>query len=179
MPLRPRRWHQREKGSLLPGWMPSNTTWRNGRGCRRGRRRRGCPGDFRCDLSQLVDRLISDERLRLEAGKGSAPELFRDGRDERRLGTIDDHSKRERCGHGESAPVGPCVALLAHGCRPPALRSLRDAYSASYSAILVNSACHASYPPNHSPRSFRTGPCARPSPPRLSKYCSWRITEPP
>ena len=36
------------------------------------------------------------------------------------------------------------VALLAHGCRPPALRSLRDAYSASYSAILVNSACHAS-----------------------------------
>src|SRR6266699_6513636 len=64
MPLRPRRGNQREKGPLLPWWMPSDATGRDGRG---RRRRRPFPSDLRRDLPQLLDRLIAEERRRERA----------------------------------------------------------------------------------------------------------------
>src|SRR5262245_37221019 len=63
MPLRPRRWDQREEGPLLPGWMSSDTTRGNQRG-RRSRRRRSSPSELGRDLPQWLDRLIAEERGR-------------------------------------------------------------------------------------------------------------------
>src|SRR5205809_211420 len=62
MPLRPRRRDQREERPLLPRWMPSDATRRDGRG--RCGRRRSFPGDLQRDLPHLVDRLIAEERRR-------------------------------------------------------------------------------------------------------------------
>src|SRR2546422_9353443 len=64
MPLRPRRGNQREKGPLLPWWMPPDATGRDRRG---RRRRRSLPSDLQRDLPQLVDRLIAEERRRERA----------------------------------------------------------------------------------------------------------------
>src|SRR5438128_12307019 len=64
VPLLPWRGEQCEARPLLPWWMPSDATGRDGRG---RRRRRPFPSDLRRDLPQLVDRLIAEERRRERA----------------------------------------------------------------------------------------------------------------
>src|SRR5439155_11672764 len=74
---------------------------------------------------------LAIERLRLEAGKGAAPELFRDRRDERRAGAIDGRAESERSHDQQGRPATAASIGLPPHSRPSPLGSFRNAYSAS------------------------------------------------
>jgi hypothetical protein len=62
---------------------------------------------------------LAIEGLRLEAGKGTAPELLRDRWDERRVGAIDGQAEGDRSRDQQSLPPPAASTGLLHHHRPP------------------------------------------------------------
>src|SRR5947209_3201173 len=83
---------------------------------------------------------LAIERLRLEAGKGAAPELLRNRRDERRVRAIDGQDDSERSGEDQGLPATAPSILTRHPLHAsPSLRDARRAPSAPSTRRLTSS----------------------------------------